>query len=46
VFTFLTESVGLADEAARHPGIAALTDRCESLPEFTAIRTPWFSPDT
>jgi glutathione S-transferase len=45
-FTFLTES-GVGNEGgetARYPALTGLVARCEALPEFVAVRAPWFAP--
>lgn len=44
--TFLQESVGADVNADSHPGIAALVERCESLPAFRSVRAPWTAPST
>ncbi len=43
-FTFLTESVGLTEEAAPYPALRALVARCEALPEFQSTRLAWAAP--
>lgn len=42
--TFLTESVGVAPEAAPYPALRTRVARCEALPAFSAFHVPWFSP--
>lgn len=44
-FTFLRESLQLADLATRYPHLAALTDRCEAAPAFKSTRAPFAAPD-
>jgi glutathione S-transferase len=42
-YTFLSDAVPLAADAP-YPRLRQLVERCESLPEFLATRTPWFAP--
>jgi glutathione S-transferase len=41
--TFLTDAVPLAADAP-YPALRARVARCEQLPEFSAVRAPWFAP--
>jgi glutathione S-transferase len=43
VFTFLSEAVN-AEIGSIFPALSALTARCEALPEFSAVKAPWFVP--
>jgi glutathione S-transferase len=43
-FTFLSESVPVADAAQRYPALAAVAARCEQLPAFIDTKAAWFAP--
>ena len=43
VFTFLCDALG-AGSAGAYPGLAGLTERCESLPEFGAVKLAFAAP--
>jgi glutathione S-transferase len=43
-YTFLTEAVPVTNAAERYPALHAHVANCEALPEFQAIRAPWFAP--
>jgi len=43
VFTFLTESLHIGDDAARYPRLKAMTARCEELAEFRTTHHAWFA---
>jgi glutathione S-transferase len=45
VFTFLSEAVTI-DQPAAYSALSEIAARCEALPQFGAVRAPWFSPDT
>lgn len=40
--TFLSDTVGFGDH--RYPALQVLIDRCEAMPEFKAVRVPFFTP--
>jgi glutathione S-transferase len=42
VATFLSDTVGFGDH--RYPALQALIDRCEAMPQFKAVRVPFFTP--
>jgi glutathione S-transferase len=44
VYTFLIEALAINGAAVAYPGLAALAERCEALPEFRSVRAEWFSP--
>src|ERR1700722_380835 len=44
-FTFLRESRRPDDLSPRYARLAALVDRCETLPAFKSTHVPFFSPD-
>ena len=43
VWALLRDAVALQD--GLYPALAALTERCEALPEFVATRLPWFAAE-
>ena len=43
VSTFLSDTVGFGDH--RYPALSALIERCEAMPDFKAVRVPFFTPD-
>jgi glutathione S-transferase len=43
-YTFVTEALALDRAAEIHPALASLAARCEALPQFQAVRAPWFPP--
>jgi glutathione S-transferase len=45
VYTFLVDALSLDRSGVSHPGLAALAQRCEALPEFRSVKAAWFSPD-
>jgi glutathione S-transferase len=44
VYTFLVDALAIDHAAMAYPGLAAIAERCEALPEFRSVRTEWFSP--
>jgi glutathione S-transferase len=44
VYTFLVEALAITRAAVAYPGLAAITERCEALPEFRSVRAEWFPP--
>src|SRR5580692_8735600 len=44
VYTFLVEALAINRAAVAYPGLAAIADRCEALPEFRSVRAEWFPP--
>lgn len=45
-FTFLNDSLRVAQDRAMFPALAMLAGRCESLPVFQETRTPFFTPNS
>jgi glutathione S-transferase len=43
VATFLSDTVGFGSH--RYPVLSARVDRCEAMPEFQAVRVPFFTPN-
>lgn len=43
VATFLGDTVGFGER--RYPALNSLVERCEALPEFKAVRVPFFTPN-
>ncbi len=43
VYSFLTGALAIHGTAV-YPGLAALAERCEALPEFHASKAEWFAP--
>jgi glutathione S-transferase len=44
VYTFLTEALAINRAGVAYPGIAAIAERCEALPEFRSVKAEWFAP--
>jgi len=44
VYTFLSEALGINREGIVYPGLSAIAQRCEAMPEFRAVRAQWFAP--
>lgn len=44
VYTFLSDALGINRDGNPYPGLSALAQRCEALPEFRAVRAEWFTP--
>jgi glutathione S-transferase len=44
VYTFLVDALAIDRAAMAYPGLAAIAERCEALPEFRSVRVEWFSP--
>jgi hypothetical protein len=36
--------LGINRDGNPYPGLSALAQRCEALPEFRAVRAEWFTP--
>jgi glutathione S-transferase len=44
VYTFLGDALALNRNTIAYPALAAITARCEALPEFRAVKSEWFAP--
>jgi glutathione S-transferase len=44
VYTFLVEALAMDRAAFAYPGLAAIAERCEALPEFRSVRAEWLPP--
>jgi glutathione S-transferase len=44
VYTFLVEALSMDRAAFAYPGLAAIAERCEALPEFRSVRAEWLPP--
>ena len=44
VYTFLSDALGINRDGIAYPGLGALAERCEVMPEFRAVRAEWFTP--
>jgi glutathione S-transferase len=44
VYTFLSDALGINRDGIAYPGLSALAERCEAMPEFRAVRAEWFAP--
>jgi glutathione S-transferase len=42
VYTFLADALNI--DRAAYPGLAAIVERCEGMPEFAAIKAEWMAP--
>ena len=45
-FTFLNDSLRVADDAVMFQSLAMLASRCESMPAFQETRVPFFAPNS
>jgi glutathione S-transferase len=44
VYTFLVDALAINRAAVAYPGLAAIAERCEVLPEFRSVKAEWFPP--
>jgi len=44
VYTFLVDALAISRAAMAYPGLAAIAQRCEALPEFRSVKAEWFPP--
>jgi glutathione S-transferase len=44
VYTFLSDALGINRDGIAYPGLSALAERCEAMPEFRSVRAQWFAP--
>jgi glutathione S-transferase len=44
VYTFLVDALAINRADVAYPGLAAIADRCEALPEFRSVKARWFPP--
>ena len=44
VYAFLVDALLVPDAVAAYPGLAALAERCEALPEFRLAKGAWSAP--
>jgi glutathione S-transferase len=44
VYTFLSDALGINRDGIAYPGLSALAERCEAMPEFRSVRAEWFAP--
>jgi glutathione S-transferase len=44
VYTFLSDALAINREGVVYPGLSAIAQRCEAMPEFRAVKAEWFSP--
>ena len=45
VISFLSDALGVGRDGALYPYLTALSERCEALPAFGAVKAAFFSPD-
>jgi glutathione S-transferase len=43
-YTFLVDALAINRATVAYPGIAAIAERCEALPEFRSVKADWFPP--
>jgi glutathione S-transferase len=43
-YTFAVDALAINRTAVAYPGLAAIAERCEALPEFRAAKAEWFPP--
>jgi glutathione S-transferase len=43
-YTFLSDALAINRDALAYPGLAAIAERCEALPEFRIVKAEWFPP--
>jgi glutathione S-transferase len=46
VYTFLVDALAINRASIAYPGLAAIAERCEVLPEFRSVKAEWFAPGT
>jgi glutathione S-transferase len=44
VYTFLVDALAISRAGMAYPGLAAIAQRCEALPEFRSVKAEWFPP--
>jgi len=44
VYTFLSEALAINRAGVAYPGLAAIAERCEALPEFRSVKAEWIPP--
>jgi glutathione S-transferase len=44
VYTFLVDALAISRAAIAYPGLAAIAQSCEALPEFRSVKAEWFPP--
>jgi glutathione S-transferase len=44
VYTFLVDALAIGRAATAYPGLAAIAERCEALPEFRSVKAEWIPP--
>jgi glutathione S-transferase len=45
VVSFLSDALGVGRGGVRYPNLTALSERCEALPAFRAVKAEFFAPD-
>ena len=45
VVSFLSDALGVGRGGARYPNLTALSERCEALPAFRAVKAEFLAPD-
>jgi glutathione S-transferase len=43
-YTFLVDALAIGRTGTGYPGLAAIADRCEAMPEFHSVRAEFFAP--
>lgn len=43
-YTFLVDALAINRVTVAYPGLAAIAERCEALPEFRSVKAEWFPP--
>jgi glutathione S-transferase len=43
-YTFLSDALAINRDTLAYPGLAAIAERCEALPEFRSVKAEWFPP--
>jgi glutathione S-transferase len=44
VYTFLGDALAINRDGLVYPGLHALAERCEAMPEFRTVKAEWFAP--
>lgn len=44
VYTFLVDALAIDRAEVAYPGLAAIAERCEALPEFRSVKVEWHPP--
>jgi glutathione S-transferase len=43
-YTFLSDALAINRATLAYPGLGAIAERCEGMPEFRNVKAEWFPP--